>query len=369
MPPKHKSQAGGCPKHKTQKAPVKVKAVSRATRVQNQGDQVATPPRPQGRSRSHQLTRAQVAHALDGLDLCIQPTSLPRVDAASTRDALRALDIDMDIMDPPMNSGAPAPRMGNQEEVMRLQAQLQRLGTELSNLHMCQSSTASNPSSGTGNGASRGQGSGLDQGYQPPVVGASYPMSDTMSEWAMPMTRTPSEVPRVALMLQDQTPRGADAIPAFNNRSEDFETWILQLEAVASHYKWTAKQKRGLILSNLQEEAVTFIFKTLTDQERQDYNLLVKALTGQFTEIESRKVYRLRYRNLQQPGESEQQLAARAKVIYDQACPGRDEKVRQEDLVNAFLEVLQDDDQHRALEYPRVPDTIKEAALQAAHYW
>ena len=163
---------------------------------------------------------------MDGLDLHIQPTSSPRVDATSTRDALQALDIDMDIMDPPMNSGIPAPRMGNQEEVMRLQAQVKRLGTELSNLHehqniMHQSSTVSNPSSGTGNGSGRGQ------GYQPPVVRASYPTSDTMSEQAIPMTPTLSEVPTAALMLQDQTPRGTDAIPAFNNRSEDFETWIL----------------------------------------------------------------------------------------------------------------------------------------------
>ena len=30
--------------------------------------------------------------------------------------------------------------------------------------------------------------------------------------------------------------------------------------------------------------------------------------------------------------------------------------------------MLQDDDQCRALEYPHVPDTIEEAALQAAHY-
>ena len=65
-------------------------------------------------------------------------------------------------------------------------------------------------------------------------------------------------------------------------------------------------------------------------------------------------------------GDSEQQLAAHAKVIYDRACPSRDEKVRQE--VNAFLEALQDDDQWRALEYPCDPDTIKEAALQAVHY-
>ena len=73
---------------------------------------------------------------------------------------------------------------------------------------MHQSSTVSNPSSGTGNGSGRGQGSGLDQGYQLPVVRASYPTSDTMLEQAIPMTPTPSEVLIAALMLQDQTPRG-----------------------------------------------------------------------------------------------------------------------------------------------------------------
>ena len=168
---KCKSWTRGTPKHKIQKAPVKVKAVSRVTRVQNQGDQGVTPPRSQGRPRFRQLSHAQVAQALDGLDLHIQPTGSPRVDATSTRDALWVFDIDMDIMDPPMNSGIPAPRMGNQEEVMRLQAQVKRLGPELSNLHeqqniMHQSSTVSNPSSGTGNGSGRGQ------GYQPPVIRA-----------------------------------------------------------------------------------------------------------------------------------------------------------------------------------------------------
>ena len=89
----------------------------------------------------------------------------------------------------------------------------------------------------------------------------------------MPMTPTPSEVPTASLMLQDQTPGGVYAILSCNNRSEDFETWILQLKAVASHYKWTDDKKRGLILSNLREEATTFIFKTLTERERQDHNL------------------------------------------------------------------------------------------------
>ena len=129
MLPRCKSWAGCTTKHKIEKAQVKVKAVSRVTRAQNQGDQVTTPSRPHGRPRSCKLIRTQVVQALDGLDLHTKPTSLPRVDATITRDALQVLDIDINIMDPPMNLGIPAPRMGNQEEVMRLQAQVQRLGT------------------------------------------------------------------------------------------------------------------------------------------------------------------------------------------------------------------------------------------------
>ena len=222
-----------------------------------------------------------------------------------TADALRALAIDVDATDPSRRAGVTAPRTGNQEEVLRLQAQVQRLGSELSHLHehqniMRYSSTPSSLSPGTGNRVFRSQGSSQGQGCPTPTVSIPQQSSYAASEQAIPMTPTPSEVSTAALMLQDQTPRGADAIPAFNNRSEDFKTWILRLEAVASHYKWTDDQKRGLILSNLREEAATFIFKTLTEWERQDYNLLVKSLTGRFTEIESRKVYRLRYRNLWQ---------------------------------------------------------------------
>ena len=366
MPPNRKPRGGGTAKCGTSKTPPKVKAASRVTGARKKGNHATVTPRGRGQPRPQRVTREQVVEALGGLD--------PPMNSSVTADSLRALAIDVDATDPSRNAGVTAPRTGNQEEVLRLQAQVQRLGSELSHLRerqniMRYSSTPSSLSPGTGNRVLWSQGSSQGQGCPTPTVSIPQQSSYAASEQAIPMMPTPSEVSTMALMLQDQTPRGADAIPAFNNRSEDFETLILRLEAVASHYKWTDDQKRGLILSNLREEAATFIFKTLTERERQDYNLLIKSLTGRFTEIESRKVYRLRYRNLrQQPGESEQQLAARAKAIYDWACPGRDEKVRQEDLVNAFLEALQDDDQRRALEYPRVPDTIEEAALQAAHY-
>ena len=173
-----------------------------------------------------------------------------------TADALRALAIDVDTTDPLRNAGVTAPRTGNQEEVLRLQAQVQRLGSELSHLQerqniMCYSSTSSSLSPGTGNRVLRSQGSSQGQGCPTPTVSIPQQSSYAASEQAIPMTPTPSEVPMVALMLQDQTPRGTDAIPSFNNRSEDFEMWILCLEAVASNYKWTDDQKRGLILSNL----------------------------------------------------------------------------------------------------------------------
>ena len=178
------------------------------------------------------------------------------MNSSVTADALRALAIDVDETDPSRNAGVTAPRTGNQEEVLRLQAQVQRLGSELSHLRKCQnimrySSTPSSLSPGTGNRVLQSQ--GYSQGQGCPTLTVSIPQQSlyAASEQAIPMTPTPSEVPTAALMLQDQTPRGEDAIPSFNNRSEDFKTWILRLEAVVSHYKWTDDQKRGLILSNL----------------------------------------------------------------------------------------------------------------------
>ena len=374
MPPKRKSRIRGTPKQKAPPVQTRTRQVrsGRVAKSQTPGTGGTTGPRVQGSRTTHPFTEAQVAEALGGWDLRTQPHTLHGTTGAT--DAIRGLDV---CIQPIGSTTSPAPS-ANPDELIQLQAQMQRLDSELGNLRGRQSLVNSiqnglNTRTAT-NWATINQG---HQTYAPqPIRTAAaistpqHEYSDGISERGAPISPAPSEVQTNMLMRSEESiPRGVDAIPPFSNRGEDFETWILRLEAVASHYKWTDNQKRGLILSNLRDEAATFIYKTLTDRERQDYKLLVKALTGRFTEIESQKVLRLKYRNLrQQPGESEQQLAARAKAIYDRACPRRDEKVRQEDLVNAFLEALLDDDQRRALEYPRVPDTIEEAALQAAHY-
>ena len=165
-------------------------------------------------------------------------------------------------------------------------------------------------------------------------------------------------------------PRVSNAvIPPFRSNEDDFETWHLRLEAIASTYHWDEEVKRSLVLSQMRGEAATYVFKEISEVQRSNYKLLIEALDDRYTEIESRKTYRIRWRKIrQEPEETEQELAARVKSIYDKAFPGRNEKVRQEDLVNAFLEALRDDRQREALEYPNVPQTIKEATVQAVHY-
>ncbi|MCG8623790.1 MAG: hypothetical protein MJE68_17585, partial [Proteobacteria bacterium] len=162
---------------------------------------------------------------------------------------------------------------------------------------------------------------------------------------------------------RETIPKGAKNLPAFDDSTEDFQTWKLRLESVAEIYKWTDNQKRCMVMSSLRGEPAKFVFKALGPEVRNDYQALIEELTTRFTEFKSKKVYRAKYHNLkQEPGQSEQELAATIKMIYGRAFPGRDRKISQEDMVSKFLEALQDNDERTALEYPTLPETL-DAAL------
>ena len=163
--------------------------------------------------------------------------------------------------------------------------------------------------------------------------------------------------------IAERIPKGIKCLPAFDDKTEDFQTWKLWLEAVADIYKWTDNQKRFAVLLTLRGEPARFAFKALGPEVRNDYKALIEELSARFAEFESKKVYRAKYRNLKQEvGQSEQELAATIKMIYGRAFPGRDQKISQEDMVPKFLEALLDDGQWTALEYPKVPETL-DAAL------
>ena len=169
--------------------------------------------------------------------------------------------------------------------------------------------------------------------------------------------------------IAERIPKGIKCLPAFDDKTEDFQTWKLRLEAVADVYKWTDNQKRCTVLSTLRGEPARFAFKALGPEVRNDYQALIEELSAQFAEFESKKVYRAKYCNLKQAvGQSEQELAATIKMIYGRAFLGRDWKISQEDMVSKFLEALLDDGQRTVLEYPKVPETLDAALRQAIHY-
>ena len=181
-----------------------------------------------------------------------------------------------------------------------------------------------------------------------------------------------TNAPSVSISIPDVTdhiPKGAKSLPAFDDTTEDFQTWKLRLESIADIYKWTESQKRSVVMSSLRGEPAKFVFKALGPEVRNDYKALIDELTTRFTEFESQKVFRTKYRNLrQEPGQSEQELAAAIKMMYGRAFPGRDRRISQEDMVSKFLEALHDNAQRTALEYPTVPETLDAALRQAIHY-
>ena len=63
--------------------------------------------------------------------------------------------------------------------------------------------------------------------------------------------------------IAERIPKGIKCLPAFDDKTEDFQTWKLRLEAVADVHKWTDNQKRCAVLSTLRGEPARFVFKAL----------------------------------------------------------------------------------------------------------
>ena len=233
----------------------------------------------------------------------------------------------------------------NSDQVLALKAQVSALGLELSAIHerLCRTQEQGVPS------------------IETPSHSGSI---SQLSPHSQLFTQTSSEGSISNLdPTRGNIPKGAKNLPAFDDSTEDFQTWKLRLESIAEIYNWMENQKRCVVMSSLRGEPAKFVFKALGPEVRNDYKALIEKLTTGFTKFKSKKVYRAKYRNLkQEPGQSEQELAATIKMIYGRAFPGRDRKISQEDMVSKFLEALHDNDQHTALEYPTVPETL-DAAL------
>ena len=165
-------------------------------------------------------------------------------------------------------------------------------------------------------------------------------------------------------------PWSAKFIPTFQgDTGEEWETWISRLEAVSDCHGWNENQKVGVILSALCDTAAKFVYKAINRYDRKDYAVLVSELASRFGSLETKRTFRVRWANIsQQPGQTEQELAAEIRRIHAEAYPDRDTDTRRVDLVDKFLDSLRDETQRSAIEFNKCPHTIEEAVKYAIQY-
>ena len=146
-------------------------------------------------------------------------------------------------------------------------------------------------------------------------------------------------------------------IPTFQGDSgEEWETWISQLEAVSDCHGWNENQKAGVILSALRDTAAKFVYKAINKRDRKDYAVLVSELGSRFGSLETERTFRVWWANIsQQPGQTEQELAAEIWRIHAEAYPDRDAETRWVDLVDKFPDSLRDESQRSAIEFNKCP--------------
>ena len=100
-----------------------------------------------------------------------------------------------------------------------------------------------------------------------------------------------------------------------------------------------------MLLPKLQGAPGEYVFEVLSKKIRSDYKKLVQELNAYYCKLESKQNYRRQLTGIsQKPGDSEQELAAEIKTLYDKAYPNWDREVQCEDMLNLFFGALADDD-------------------------
>ena len=162
--------------------------------------------------------------------------------------------------------------------------------------------------------------------------------------------------------------RAIPKLPNFSGSSDEkIEVWITQFDE-ALHFLNDAEKLQEL-LPKFRDTAADFVFGQLTPEIRRDYHLLASELITRFKKIETRKMYKVQYEKRKQKiGENVQNFAADLKQLYDKAYPGRPRNIRNEDLVEKFMDGLLDDKAKFQVEYHRNPATIDQAVYEVIHY-
>ena len=98
-----------------------------------------------------------------------------------------------------------------------------------------------------------------------------------------------------------------------------------------------------------------------------DYEALVYEIVMRFRVVQSTKAFAAEFaRRDQQLNESPESYATKLKSLHHKAYPHRDQQTRQEDLLQRFLDGLQDQEARVRVEFHKEPETIDDAVYHLA---
>ena len=125
-----------------------------------------------------------------------------------------------------------------------------------------------------------------------------------------------------------RAPRSGRLVPPFTTKKESWTVWFAWFKAIADDNSWSGPERLSVLLPKLQGAAGEYVFEVLPKRIKSDYRKLVQKLDACYCNVESKQNYRRQLTGIsQKPGESEQELAAELKRLYDKAYPNQDREV------------------------------------------
>ena len=83
-------------------------------------------------------------------------------------------------------------------------------------------------------------------------------------------------------------PRGPKVqLPAFTGKgNETWKVYHARFSDYAKRKKWTDDEKLDILIPRLQDDAASFVYDQLTEEERTNYSLLCKELNNRFVSVD-----------------------------------------------------------------------------------
>ena len=148
---------------------------------------------------------------------------------------------------------------------------------------------------------------------------------------------------------------------------EDWRVWFGKFSVLTERFCYSQEDKLTELLQLLDGPAAEFVFMHLPSWMLHDFQALVYEVGMRFRVVQSTKAFAAEFaRRDQQLNESLESYAAKLKSLQHNAYPRRYPQTRQEDLLQRFLDGLQDQEARVRVEFHKEPETIDDAVYHLA---